>query len=430
MEMKNTLRALTIALGLAVAALCGCADDKGNYDYRSLCEPDITGVADSLSVLVHSRLTLQPDLGSSIARPDDYGYEWRAIASTLQPGKAVTGTAFDHWPEGCECRYMENTHYDPGNGTKGTEDLRNVFYAYVCDPRLVSDFEEACEKWNLAAKGKPSPDFHAVDADGNSYSLANFRGKYVFIDLWATWCGPCQREMPYLKKLQASYEGKNIVFVSLSIDSDKAKWERWAKGEGTTGVQLHIGQGSKFQRDYGIGGIPHFILIGPDGSKRIIGCPSTNMYGDPISLDWTYNADGTLASITYEDEKDPMLVNTFVADNMTATTWGGEYLFGHSTDLAVPETINPGFLLNFVTYIVFGNESISLGMLLNQNVKTSKYIPNLVKVWGYDENGSDTWDEIAIRESFADNVLTLDTRNAATASGFYGSLVTAVYKNK
>lgn len=167
-----------------------------------------------------------------------------------------------------------------------------------------------------------------------------------------------------------------------------------------------------------------------DGSKRIIGCPSTNMYGDPISLDWTYNADGTLASITYEDEKDPMLVNTFVADNMTATTWGGEYLFGHSTDLAVPGTIDPGFLLNFVTYIVFGDESISLGMLLNQNVKTSKYIPNLVKVWGYDENGSDTWDEIAIRESFADNVLTLDTRNAATASGFYGSLVTAVYKNK
>lgn len=158
--------------------------------------------------------------------------------------------------------------YVEGNGTKGTEDLRNVFYAYVSDPRLVSDFEEACEKWNLAAKGKPSPDFHAVDADGNSYSLANFRGKYVFIDLWATWCGPCQREMPYLKKLQASYEGKNIVFVSLSIDSDKAKWERWAKGEGATGVQLHIGQGSKFQRDYGIGGIPHFILIGPDG--RII----------------------------------------------------------------------------------------------------------------------------------------------------------------
>lgn len=79
MEIKNTLRALAIALSLAVAALCGCADDKGSYDYRSLCEPDITGVADSLSVLVHSRLTLQPDLGSSIARPDDYGYEWRAI---------------------------------------------------------------------------------------------------------------------------------------------------------------------------------------------------------------------------------------------------------------------------------------------------------------------------------------------------------------
>lgn len=172
------------------------------------------------------------------------------------------------------------------------------------------------------------------------------------------------------------------------------------------------------------------ICFSLDGSRRIIGCPSTDMYGDPITLDWTYNADGTLASVTSQNEKDPLLVNTFVSGNMTATTWGGEYLFGHSADLAVPGTIDPGFLLNFVTYVVFGNESISLGMLLNQNVKTSKYVPNLVKVWGYDENGNDTWDEIAISERFADNVLTLDTRGAATASGFYGSLVTAVYKNK
>lgn len=158
--------------------------------------------------------------------------------------------------------------YVEGNGTRGTEDLRNVFYAYVSDPLLVGDFEEACEKWNLAAKGKLSPDFMAIDADGNHFSLADFRGKYVYIDLWATWCGPCQRELPRLRELQQRYEGKNIVFVSLSIDSDKAKWERWAKSGSATGVQLHIGQDSKFQRDYGIGGIPHFILLGPDG--RII----------------------------------------------------------------------------------------------------------------------------------------------------------------
>ena len=108
-------------------------------------------------------------------------------------------------------------------------------------------------------------DFQAVDINGKSYSLADFKGKYLYIDLWATWCGPCQRELPFLKKLESKFEGKNITFLSLSIDHDKAKWEAKVKSGDLSGVQLLIGRGSSFQRAYNIEGIPRFLLLDKEG---------------------------------------------------------------------------------------------------------------------------------------------------------------------
>ena len=83
--------------------------------------------------------------------------------------------------------------------------------------------------------------------------------------MWATWCGPCKREMPYLIELEKKMEGKNITFLGLSTDEDKAAWEETVKSGELSGVQLLLGRGSKFKRDYNIDGIPHFILIDPDG---------------------------------------------------------------------------------------------------------------------------------------------------------------------
>ena len=118
---------------------------------------------------------------------------------------------------------------------------------------------------NIAVAGKLSPDFEAKDINGKTYSLKDFKGKYLYIDMWATWCGPCKREMPYLKELEKKMEGKNITFLGLSTDEDKAAWEKMVKSGELSGVQLLLGRGSQFQRDYNINGIPHFILIDPDG---------------------------------------------------------------------------------------------------------------------------------------------------------------------
>ena len=168
--------------------------------------------------------------------------------------------------------------YVEGNGTDNIADLQNIYYTYVASPYLNALFKQACAKWDKAAVGKPSPDFKGVDVNGKQMSLRDFRGKYVYIDMWATWCGPCQKELPYLKKLEEKFRGRNIAFVGLSLDADKAKWEARVKSGELCGTQLHIGRGSKFQADYRISGIPRFILLDPNG--RIVNPDMTRPSSD------------------------------------------------------------------------------------------------------------------------------------------------------
>ena len=160
------------------------------------------------------------------------------------------------------------TVYVDNFGVKDIDELQNLYYIYVTDPALRDSYEAKCERWDLSRVGRISPDFKAVDIEGKTWSLRDFRGKYVYIDMWATWCAPCRREMPYLKQLEEEFADAEIVFLGLSVDSDKAKWEAMVKTGNLTGVQLYLGNQSSFQEAYRAEGIPRFILLGKDG--RII----------------------------------------------------------------------------------------------------------------------------------------------------------------
>lgn len=115
--------------------------------------------------------------------------------------------------------------------------------------------------------GDAAPDFKFKTPDGTEYTMASFNGKLVFIDVWATWCPPCRAEIPALKALEKTFEGQDVVFVSISVDKDKSAWEKFVREQSLGGVQLHAGQeGSRaFSQEYGIKTIPRFILIGRDG---------------------------------------------------------------------------------------------------------------------------------------------------------------------
>lgn len=127
-------------------------------------------------------------------------------------------------------------------------------------------------KQKVAAKkmeGVVSPSFDYENHKGGKTKLEDLRGKYVYIDVWATWCGPCIAEIPHLKKVEVKYHGKNIEFVSISVDTEKdyEKWKKMVVAKELGGIQLFADKNwtSDFIKAYGINAIPRFILIGPDG---------------------------------------------------------------------------------------------------------------------------------------------------------------------
>ncbi len=121
-----------------------------------------------------------------------------------------------------------------------------------------------------ALDGQESPKFVNYENNaGGSTSLDDLKGKYVYIDVWATWCGPCKAEIPHLKEVEKAYHDKNIEFVSISIDKEKDydKWKAMITEKELGGIQLLADSDwkSRFVTDYKIKGIPRFILIDPQG---------------------------------------------------------------------------------------------------------------------------------------------------------------------
>ena len=130
---------------------------------------------------------------------------------------------------------------------------------------LVFAGVNAQEKKGELKAGGQSPVFKYTDINGKEVSLNDLKGKYVYIDVWATWCGPCKAELPHLKELEKKMHGKKIVFVSISCDKDKAAWEKMVKEKELGGVQLHNGGDQEFMKAYLITGIPRFILLDKKG---------------------------------------------------------------------------------------------------------------------------------------------------------------------
>ena len=118
-------------------------------------------------------------------------------------------------------------------------------------------------------KGQPSPNFSYENFKGGVTKLSDSKGSYVYIDIWATWCEPCRKQIPFLEKVAEKYKGKNIVFASISVDQpkDHDKWKNLLTKKSMTGVQLIADKAfdSDFIKAYGVEGIPRFILIDPQG---------------------------------------------------------------------------------------------------------------------------------------------------------------------
>lgn len=115
--------------------------------------------------------------------------------------------------------------------------------------------------------GQVAPDFTLPDPSGKMISLSSFRGKYVLVDFWASWCGPCRQENPNVVKAYQQYKGKNFTILGVSLDKTKDKWQEAIKADGL--AWSHVSD-LKFWDSavvplYGLNAIPTNFLLDPQG---------------------------------------------------------------------------------------------------------------------------------------------------------------------
>ena len=140
----------------------------------------------------------------------------------------------------------------------------------------VKDLDGIIKQLENVQIGKVAPEFSLPDTAGVSVSLSDFRGKYVLLDFWASWCPPCRRENPNVVKAFNEYKDKNFTIVGISLDKDKSKWMKAIADDNLTWTHLSDLKywDSEIPALYGVRGIPANVLLDPDGvivAKNITG---------------------------------------------------------------------------------------------------------------------------------------------------------------
>ena len=134
------------------------------------------------------------------------------------------------------------------------------------DPRALA-LQEDLDKYSETAPGKPFKDFTVLQPDGKKAKLSDFAGcgKYCLVDFWASWCGPCRREVPFIREVYDEYAPKGLTVVSVAVWDNPEDSRRAAQSLGIVWNQI-LGADGNVTRAYMIEGIPHIMLIGPDGT--------------------------------------------------------------------------------------------------------------------------------------------------------------------
>lgn len=155
--------------------------------------------------------------------------------------------------------------YDP----LGTEELFNLLSPRVRATTLGRQVQKEIDGAKLLAIGQMAPDFTQNDVNGKPIKLSDFRGKYVLIDFWASWCAPCRAENPWVKHMYERYKDKNFTVLGVSLDNpgQKEAWLKAIKDDRLTWTNVSDLKGfdNEVARKYHVQGIPTNVLIDPDG---------------------------------------------------------------------------------------------------------------------------------------------------------------------
>jgi peroxiredoxin len=139
--------------------------------------------------------------------------------------------------------------------------------ASLANSTYYLSLSEKIKKLEAVAVGQMAPDFTMNDPEGNPVSLSSFKGKYVLVDFWASWCGPCRRENPNVVKLYAEFKDKGFDILGVSLDQKEDAWLKAIEDDQLTWNHVSDlkGWGNEAAKLYAVSGIPHTVLLDKDG---------------------------------------------------------------------------------------------------------------------------------------------------------------------
>jgi thiol-disulfide isomerase/thioredoxin len=157
------------------------------------------------------------------------------------------------------------TNLEEATSSDERKNIITSYANYITDVKLKTNLENNFKTFERLGKGNEAREIALKDLNGTLLNLSKFKGKFVVIDVWATWCGPCKYESPYFEKMAIKYKKENVVFVAISSDKDEKAWFLDAKNKSKSVQQFHLESMVAFSKDYNVNSIPRFILIDDEG---------------------------------------------------------------------------------------------------------------------------------------------------------------------
>ena len=125
---------------------------------------------------------------------------------------------------------------------------------------FAAELEGKIRQASKLLPGRPAIDLELETADGSRLMLSDLKGKKMYIDLWATWCGPCKQESPFFNDMAAKCQSKNILFIKISTDKKKSDWLKSIE-QGNENILQYVSNDLRLASDWAVYYIPRFLLI-------------------------------------------------------------------------------------------------------------------------------------------------------------------------
>lgn len=158
-------------------------------------------------------------------------------------------------------RYLFFNHFRTFDITPVVDSVFIQWKEQYPNSEYLNTLENQLKQNQTLAPGTVAPEIMGVTPEGDSLYLSDLKGKVVYIDVWATWCGPCIKEFPYAKQLQDEFNNnKKVAFLYVSVDREVDKWQKYLSQNQLKGFHINSSDGNFSQR-YRIAGIPRYIIV-------------------------------------------------------------------------------------------------------------------------------------------------------------------------